>query len=244
MAHGWDQSAEAWIRSMGEEGDWSRKHVLDRVMLERIDRRAVEIALDVGCGEGRFCRMLQERGIKTVGLDPTERLLDRARILDPDGDYRIGEGEALPFDDGVFDLVVSYLSLIDIEDFRAAISEMVRVAKPGGVLLIANLTSFNTGGQNQRWIDAKDDDPAHWPVSRYLFEFGEWVEWQEIRIHNFHRPLSAYMQAFLSHGLKLTFFDEPEPDDADPERSERYRRCPWLMAMEWEKPGVAHVAES
>ncbi len=73
-------------------------------------------------------------------------LIDHARALDPEGDYRIESAEALGFADAEFDLVVSYLSLIDIPDASAAIREMVRVLKPGGTLLIANLTSFNSAG--------------------------------------------------------------------------------------------------
>ncbi|MEM7424942.1 MAG: class I SAM-dependent methyltransferase [Pseudomonadota bacterium] len=236
MDLGWEESADAWIRSMGDDGDWSRKHVMDRVMLGRVDRRAFETALDVGCGEGRFCRMLKERGIRAVGIDATAKLVEEARRRDPKGDYRLARAENLPFDDASFDLVVCYLALIDIEDFRDAIAEMARVARPGGIVLVANLSSFSTGGMNQRWIRNEVGEALHWPVDRYLYEFGEWVEWVHIRVHNFHRPLSAYMSTFLEQGLRLTFFDEPEPDDAEPERSERYRRCPWLVAMEWEKP--------
>jgi hypothetical protein len=52
---------------MGEQGDSGRACVLDRPMLERIHGRRFATALDVGCGEGRFCRMLQAAGIPTVG---------------------------------------------------------------------------------------------------------------------------------------------------------------------------------
>ena len=50
----------------------------------------------------------------------------------------------MPFPGASFDLVVSYLTLIDIADFRLALQEMVRVLQPGGTLLIANLNSFVT----------------------------------------------------------------------------------------------------
>jgi ubiquinone/menaquinone biosynthesis C-methylase UbiE len=83
-------------------------------------------ALDVGCGEGRFCRMLQVAGISTVGIDPTEELLRQARRRDPKGDYRIGRAEALEFPDRSFDLVVSYLTFIDIGDIERAVAEMAR----------------------------------------------------------------------------------------------------------------------
>ena len=36
MSNGWESSAQAWINSMGERGDWAREHVLDPVMLGRV----------------------------------------------------------------------------------------------------------------------------------------------------------------------------------------------------------------
>jgi ubiquinone/menaquinone biosynthesis C-methylase UbiE len=129
MSDGWAESAEAWISEIGERGDYGREFVLDAPMMERIKDRGYADALDLGCGEGRFCRMLQACGIRTVGVDPTEALIQQARSQDPQGDYRISRAEALEFPDGFFDLVVSYLSLIDIPDLRRAIPEMARVLK-------------------------------------------------------------------------------------------------------------------
>jgi len=67
MDDGWEQSAGAWIASIGDKGDWGREHVLDPVMLERISAGQFERALDVGCGEGRFCRLLKAKGILFLG---------------------------------------------------------------------------------------------------------------------------------------------------------------------------------
>ena len=130
---GWPESAAAWIADMGEEGDYGRACVLDRPMLERINGRRFVTALDVGCGEGRFCRMLQAAGISTVGIDPTKELLRQARRRDPKGDYRIGRADALEFPDRSFDLVVSYLTLIDIGEVDRAIAEMARSYSPVGL---------------------------------------------------------------------------------------------------------------
>ncbi len=232
MTDGWDQSAGAWITSMGDRGDWGREHVLDPVMLARVNAGHYERALDVGCGEGRFCRMLKARGISAVGIDPTVELIDRAKSLDPAGDYQLGCAEKLLFSDATFDLVVSYMTLIDIPDFRSAIREMSRVLKPGGALLIANLNSFNTSTSNG-WIKDQDGRKIHYAVDRYLEEFPKWMEWSGIRIQNWHRPLSSYMRALLEAGLQLSFFDEPSPQSGDAERQASYRRAPWYMVMEW-----------
>jgi SAM-dependent methyltransferase len=236
MDNGWDQSAQAWIASMGERGDWGREHVLDAVMMWRLEGRRFTRALDVGCGEGRFCRMLGAKGIATVGIDPTRDLLEQARKRDPGGDYRLGRAEALPFEPGSFDLVVSYLTLIDIPDFRTAIREMARVLKPGGTLLIANLNSFTSACSATGWIRDAEGRGLYYPVDRYLDEFPDWFEWKGLRIENWHRPLSAYMGALLGAGLRLVHFDEPEARSGDPERRATYRRAPWFLVMEWERP--------
>ena len=119
MSDGWNESADAWIASMGDDGDWGRRHVLDPVMRERVKLGSYETAIDIGCGEGRFCRTMSGLGIRATGIDPTESLLARARERDPMGDYRLGRAENLEFDDASFDLVVSYLTLMDVPDIRA-----------------------------------------------------------------------------------------------------------------------------
>jgi len=235
MTNGWEQSTAAWIASMGENGDWSREHVLDPVMLERVAARPFARALDVGCGEGRFCRMLGSRGVDTIGIDPTEGMLAEARLRDPAGDYRHARAEALPFPDQSFDLVVSYLTLIDITDYRAALKEMARVLMPGGSLLIANLNSFISSNPHG-WVQDAEGNDLHYPVDNYSVEHPAWVSWSGIRVENWHRPLASYMQALLSLGLTLTFFDEPLPRSGDAARAQRYRRAPWFLVMEWQRP--------
>ncbi|KGJ04025.1 Methyltransferase domain-containing protein [Paracoccus halophilus] len=229
QGNGWDDSAEAWIADMGDKGDFARRHVLDAPMLERVRRKHFRHALDVGCGEGRFSRMLAAEGLATTGIDPTRRLLDVARQRHPEGRYIEARAESLPLDTASFDLVVSYLSLIDIDDFRTAIAEMTRVLRPGGSLLIANLNSFCTAG---RW-NAEGQAASGYLIDNYLDARAEWVSWRGMLIRNWHRPLSAYMQALLECGLRLTHFDEPRPRGGNPDEVARYRRVPYLHIMEW-----------
>jgi SAM-dependent methyltransferase len=236
MSNGWDLSAQPWIESMGDRGDWGREHVLDPVMLERVAAGRYQRALDVGCGEGRFCRLLKSAGVTAVGIDPTVQLLDVARQRDPAGDYRMGVAERLEFESESFDLVVSYVTLVDIVDFRTAIREMARVLKPGGSLLVANLNGFTSAGAVQGWVRDDEGRRLHFPVDRYLDEFPFWLEWAGIRIENWHRPLAAYMAAFLESGLQLRFFAEPEPVSGDETRRDYHRRAPFFVVMEWQRP--------
>ncbi|WP_246799658.1 class I SAM-dependent methyltransferase [Bradyrhizobium sp. CCBAU 51753] len=138
-------------------------------------------------------------------------MLDTARQRDPSGDYRYGRAEQLEFPDASFDLVVSYITLVDIPDFRAAIREMARVLRPGGALLIANLTGFTSAGAEQGWVRDEAGRRLHFPVDRYLDEFPMSFAWAGIRIENWHRPLSAYMTALLEQGLLLRFLCRTGP---------------------------------
>ena len=239
MNNGWDDSADAWIADMGERGDFGRRYVLDPIMLPRALRQSPRRALDVGCGEGRFCRLLKPHGVDTTGIDPTRALISSARARDPRGTYLAARAEQLPFSDRSFPLVVSYLSLIDIAEFRNAIREMARVLQPGGTLLIANLNSFNTAGGDTGWVKDRTNQRLHYPIDQYLEERPMWIEYRGIRIVNHHRPLSAYLQALLETDLRLTYFDEPAPTaDASPSRAAAYRRVPWFLVMEWMKPAA------
>jgi SAM-dependent methyltransferase len=231
MSNGWDASAAAWIADQGDAGDYGRRYVLDAPMLDRLRGRDFRNALDVGCGEGRFCRMMQALEIVAIGIDPTDALLARARALDPSGDYRRGRAESLEFADASFDLVVSYLTLIDIPDIATATAEIVRVLRPGGTFLLANITSFNSAGPATGWQSGPDG--AVFPIDRYLEERAMDVSWRGISIVNYHRPLRTYMQLFLGSGLELMYFDEPAPTGGDPQKADRYRRVPYFHIMEW-----------
>jgi SAM-dependent methyltransferase len=220
---------------MGDDGDYGRRFVLDLPMLARIKDRGFKTALDVGCGEGRFCRIMRSCGITTIGIDPTQALIARARELDPQGDYRLTRAETMDVAAGAFDLVVSYLSLIDIPDLAGATAKMIAALRPGGTLLIANLTSFNTASIPDGWTK-EPDGTRRFYIDNYLEERAAWVSWRGIRILNRHRPLGTYMTLFLEAGLQLRHFAEPAPTGGDPQKREQYERVPYFLIMEWQKP--------
>jgi SAM-dependent methyltransferase len=235
MHNCWQASADAWIADMGEFGDFGRRYVLDPVMLPRALSWSPKKALDVGCGEGRFCRMLKPHGIGVTGIDPTPALLAAARARDPECTYLEAAAERLPFEDNTFDLVISYLSLIDIPDMHGAISEMARVLNPGGAVLIANLNSFNTACSG--WVRGGAGEHLYFPIDNHLQERPIWIEYRGIRVLNHHRPMNTYMRVLLAAGLRLTYFDEPAPrPDAPEPKATAYRRVPWFHIMEWTKP--------
>lgn len=240
--NGWESSTGAWVRLM-DAGEFNRTRNLDPAMLRMCGPVKGLRILDVGCGEGRFCRMLTARGGETIGLDPTGNILQIARERHPEGQYIAGGGEKLPFADCEFDAVISFLSLVDIEDYQAAIAEMARVCRPGGFLAIANLNGF-ASGTIRGWQRDEHGEKIGWTFDHYMQERWTWAEWAGIRIKNYHRPLSAYLQAFLAQGLILEHFEETQPGlseeevAADPflaRQKAENARMPDFLVMRWRK---------
>lgn len=234
---GWTTSAEAWIARI-DTFDLAREVLLDKTMLRFCEPGPGRAVLDIGCGEGRFCRMLSALGADPTGLEPTLPLLEAARNRHSNGRYVRGLADALPFEDSSFDVVVFYLTLIDIPDFRKAIAESVRVLKPGGRMVIGNLASHASTSPNGYVRDA-NGRMLYYALDNYMDEAAMEVEWAGIKVINYHRPLSAYMDAFLSGGLILREYLEPVPSVEEVAKNPKwadYRRVPYVVAMLWEKP--------
>lgn len=95
--------------------------------------------LDIGCGSGEFARLAAARGARVSGLDAAEGMIAIARRLLP-GDFRVGAMEQLPWPDGAFDLVTGFNAFHMAADIRLALSEAIRVTRPGGQVVLSNWT--------------------------------------------------------------------------------------------------------
>ncbi len=106
------------------------EHVLDAAAVSESDA-----VLDVGCGTGVLARSARKRvggSGRVIGLDLNDGMLAVAESVAPDVDWVAGDAAALPFEDGVFDAVVSQFALMYFPDRVAALSSAARVLVPGG----------------------------------------------------------------------------------------------------------------
>ena len=135
-----------------EQSHWwytGRRKILAN-FVEDICRRVTDRRpriLDVGCGTGANLLMLSEYG-DAEGVDISKDALAfcRERGLDK---VKLGAGEKLPYDDGTFDLVTAFDVVEHMDDDLAGLSEMRRVLRPGGrVLLFVPTFMFLWGVQD------------------------------------------------------------------------------------------------
>lgn len=169
-------------------GQWMGQRELE-LLLQRLEIRPGESLLDVGCGTGFFTRALAGAGLSLVaGLDINADWLQFARQQKgPQLHYLRADACALPFADASFDLVISTTALCFIEDERAALQEMVRIARRRLAIGLLNRHSLlwlekrhKTGSsyEGARWhspaeavallkdlplVNIRIDTAIHWP---------------------------------------------------------------------------------
>ena len=134
-------SAERWGPLWGARPeDWALNEDQQlptyEAALERVALEPGRRVLDIGCGVGAFLRLVSERGAQAFGLDASEALVELAGKRVPDADLRVGEMEALPYEDDSFDLVTGFNSFFFATDMAQALREAGRVAKPGAAVVI------------------------------------------------------------------------------------------------------------
>lgn len=98
-----------------------------------------ERVLDAGCGTGRYTRRVAERGATITGIDLDREMLDAARLKAPGATLIQGDLTALPFPDAHFDLTLAVTVLCVVDPPQRAVAELVRVTRPGGRVVLAEL---------------------------------------------------------------------------------------------------------
>jgi len=132
----------SWLLGFGVDG-WYRRQALLRAGLA-----PGMSMLDVGCGTGLSAAAAM--GIvgpngRIIGVEPSRGMLDEAMRRQRLHSGIRGLAERLPVDDGTFDFVCMSFALRHVADLRAAFEEFKRVLKPGGRLLIVEMTPPPSG---------------------------------------------------------------------------------------------------
>jgi ubiquinone/menaquinone biosynthesis C-methylase UbiE len=118
--------------------------IVGESLCEALDIRAGQRVLDVAAGNGNVALAAARRWCDVVATDYVPALLDHAReraAADRLGiEFREADAEALPFEDGSFDVVVSTFGVMFTPNQERAASELLRVCRPGGKIGLANWT--------------------------------------------------------------------------------------------------------
>jgi 2-polyprenyl-3-methyl-5-hydroxy-6-metoxy-1,4-benzoquinol methylase len=178
------------------------------------DLRGLRV-LDAGCGTGWLSRYLAGRGALVVGVDISEGLVARARSIEaatPLGiTYDVHDLlEALPYAAESFDVAISAMTVMDVEDPLAAVRHIARIVRPGGqfVFSLVHPCFYRPKAQLTEW--GTEFDLAHY-FDRQRIEGRSIASPDGTRVdyRQFHRTLGDYLNALAEAGFCLQRLVEP-----------------------------------
>ena len=123
------------------EADFLHNPLADRRRVEMVvsvlRKNNCQNILDVGCGSGDLVRELCKNGFQAEGMDISEKALEVARKMHPDGKYsfHIADQPGWPFADETIDCVSMLEVLEHLFDLNVTVKEIYRVLKPGGIII-------------------------------------------------------------------------------------------------------------
>ena len=176
--------------------------------IERYVRQGDRV-LDAGCGPGRFTAVASHLGARVTALDMSERQLELARekieqadLLERvDSFVRADIADLSQIPDGHFDVVVCYggaLSYVCEQRHQAA-AELVRVVRPGGVLLVSVMSRYgNIANLVRRPTLSVLKDPEEWNVWQ-VADVGDNPGFPSARVNMQHPPMHLFTSEELRH---------------------------------------------
>lgn len=117
-----------------------RKTILNAIQIFLKPEKKYKI-LDIGCGDKPYFPLFKDLSIEYIGIDTHA------------GDLH-GIGEFLPFQNNIFDLVISTQTLEHVDDPIAVISEIHRVLAPDGFIILSTHGIWYNHGDNWRWTES------------------------------------------------------------------------------------------
>lgn len=255
-AANWEAIADGWAEMMrtATGPGQTRTLILDRPHLELLGDVKGKRILDAGCGEGRFARMLAERGARVVAVDLSRRMIELAEAEEAKTPLGIEYAEMsmtdlTAFADESFDVAVAYLSLLDVADFETALHEIARVLRRAGRFVFSTVhpcfypPDSSWEPRKPGTIPLLDKDKLYRKVDNYVpareIRFRMWPTAPAETV-NYHRPLSAYGNACREANLLIRDILEPVPDEkvlADRDYLREYLRAPGMIIFECVKAG-------
>jgi SAM-dependent methyltransferase len=220
----WNNNADFWDQRMGE-GNAFHKTLIEPTQERLLNVRPGQRILDIACGNGQFARRLVQLGACVLGVDISERMIERARArtVKPSDriEFRVMDctrSDALKnLREKQFDAAVCTMAVMDMSAIEPLFGAVARLLKAAGCLVFSVChPCFNSGRvmqvREQEDVEGRMVNRYSVRVSRYIHPLthkGVAMIGQPDAQYYFHRPLSLLFNPAFAAGFVLDGIEEP-----------------------------------
>lgn len=252
IASRWDGSAAMWARTVRAGGDIYREVVNNPAFFKFLGSIRDKKVLDLGCGEGYNTRILAKKGAKVTGIDFSKELIKLAVEKEKEGKLGIkyccrNAANLSIFKDNSFDVIVSFMALMDMRDLQSVCNEVRRVLKPKGRFVFSILhPCFNRWKSELGWEKDEKGNPLYYKIDNYfdeglkeiVFTLGMGRVTLPKKILTFHYTLTSYFKSIHQAGMSVSRLEEVRPTKSAIKRYPKLKkklRIPDFMIIEARK---------
>ncbi|WP_303315697.1 class I SAM-dependent methyltransferase [Flavivirga abyssicola] len=109
-------------------------------LLRHLNPKKDGVYLDIGCGTGNYTHEFQKKGFQYIGIDPSKKMLDKARVKNKDVAWKIGLAENTGLPKNFVDGIIGSLTIHHWSDLKKSFLELKKVLKPNGKIVIFTST--------------------------------------------------------------------------------------------------------
>lgn len=216
----WSHLTEWWLSEVAN--DRAYQEVVTPLLVEVLRPIHGETYLDLGCGEGRVMKVVQEYGARIHGLDFNSDLARRAELA------LVADIVAIPIRNDVYDGVYSVLTLEHVSDHRRFFAETARVTRPGGVLALVVNHPVWTAPDSTPISDA--DGEVLWRPGGYFSNGSSEVPAGDSTVVFHHRSMADLLNAASEVGWSLEhMIEQPHHELEDQAGIPRLLACRWRL---------------
>jgi len=242
----WDKQAEFWSQEVRSGKDVFRDLFNNPEFLKFIGDIKGKKVLDAGCGDGYTTQLFAKSGASVTGIDLSPTMIRIAKEEEkkhPHGiDYSVASFANLSeFKDESFDIVISFMALMDSPDYKDALKEFYRILKTGGSLFFNILHPCFFTPHYKRVPDEKGEETkvevgnyfkeGPWDFSFHFAKEADKSDAKTFKGGSYHRMISTYMNELVDAGFALKKIGEPQPSEQACKQNPRIKKASGVAAF-------------
>lgn len=226
-------SIAQWYNKLVESDDFIGS-IINPALWQLVGDVSGKYVCDLGCGQGKLAQALANLDALVTGVDISRELIEIAEQKDGSQsvNYVVDNAETLQkIDDNLFDVVISNLALMDIENIEKTFFSVRRILKANSYFILS-ITHPCFEAPHAEWV--KNDDNISRQIHTYKNE-GLWYSKNKQGVRGqvgaYHRMLSTYINALIQTGFIIENMIEPLMPQDSPILSTEHQIIPAFLII-------------